>query len=525
MTLCQDESKKAGGDFQAGLAAAGVERRGVDEDYKPKRGSRSFLRTRWLRILAISIVVLVPCFWHARIEAGDLPSHVYNAWLAQLIEKGQAPGLYFAHQWNNILFDVALLRVADLVGFAAAQKIVVSTCVLIVFWGVFAFVDSLSGNAPWFLTPCIAMLAYGYVFSMGFMNFYLSIGLACIGLALVWRGRAGNWFAAAVIAPLIYLAHPIGFLWFAGMVVYRALQNALPNWAKMAVPAVALLPFLAAHWYLLHRATFPIDWARPPFYVQNGADQMVTYGDRYMWLSWMALIFGALCVAVDVFLRWRAKSPGSLKRFVEPLEWYAVALIATALLPDNLQPPVYQGWIGLLVSRLTMITGIFGLCFLGLIRPRVWHLAGFAGVAALYFAFSYQDTSWLNRLEANAEAAVSKLPLGTRIIPTISGDPDWRITFIGHIADRACIGHCFTYSNYEPPSGQFRVRVDPKGSPIVVATEEQSGDMEGGSYEIDESDLPLKQLYQCDPNDLTKVCLHDFAEGETTGKLGFHPPN
>ncbi len=58
-------------------------------------------RKRWL-ILAVSAAVLIPCFWHRRIEAGDLGSHVYNAWLAQLIEKGQAPGLYIAKRWNNI---------------------------------------------------------------------------------------------------------------------------------------------------------------------------------------------------------------------------------------------------------------------------------------------------------------------------------------------------------------------------------------------------------------------------------------
>src|SRR5262249_52154204 len=44
-------------------------------------------------ILAVSVLLLIPCFWHRRIEAGDLPSHVYNAWLAQLIGQGQAPGL------------------------------------------------------------------------------------------------------------------------------------------------------------------------------------------------------------------------------------------------------------------------------------------------------------------------------------------------------------------------------------------------------------------------------------------------
>jgi len=59
---------------------------------------------------------------------------------------------------NNVLFDVVLLRAANLVGMAAAEKIVVSACVLIFFWGVFAFVAAVTERPPWFLTPCIAML-------------------------------------------------------------------------------------------------------------------------------------------------------------------------------------------------------------------------------------------------------------------------------------------------------------------------------------------------------------------------------
>src|ERR1035437_5530961 len=57
-----------------------------------------FLREYWLRFVTISAVVLIPCVWHHHLEAGDLPSHLYNAWLAQLIAKGQAPGLFLAPQ-------------------------------------------------------------------------------------------------------------------------------------------------------------------------------------------------------------------------------------------------------------------------------------------------------------------------------------------------------------------------------------------------------------------------------------------
>lgn len=59
-------------------------------------------------IVAVSIALLIPCFWQDHIEAGDLSSHVYNAWLASQVERGAVPGLTLSHQWTNILSDVAL---------------------------------------------------------------------------------------------------------------------------------------------------------------------------------------------------------------------------------------------------------------------------------------------------------------------------------------------------------------------------------------------------------------------------------
>src|SRR5258707_750356 len=129
-----------------------------DRDASALRAAADFLRRFGLQALAVSAGLLIPCFWHRRIEAGDLGSHVYNAWLAQLIGKGQAPGLYIAKQWNNVLFDVALLRAANLVGMAAAQKIVVSACVLIFFWGVFAFVAAITERINWGFTESVTLL-------------------------------------------------------------------------------------------------------------------------------------------------------------------------------------------------------------------------------------------------------------------------------------------------------------------------------------------------------------------------------
>src|SRR5712664_3101904 len=221
-----------------------------------------FLRQFKLRVLLLSALLAVPCFWHRRIEAGDLASHLYNAWLAQLIEKGQAPGLYLAKQWENVLFDVTLLHLANFLGFPIAEKIAVYACVLIFFWGVFAFVAAVTERPPWFPAPGIAMLAYGYSFNMGFMNYYLSLGLACFGLAFLWRGRGIDWIAGGLIAALAWLAHPIGFLWLLGTLVYVKLRAKMPAWWKLALPLVAASGFAAVRWYTSHRASLQADWDR-----------------------------------------------------------------------------------------------------------------------------------------------------------------------------------------------------------------------------------------------------------------------
>src|SRR5216110_3204539 len=205
--------------------------------------------------------MVVPCWWHRRIEAGDLASHVYNAWLAQLIEKGQAPGLYIARQWNNILFDVTLLRVANLFGLAVAEKIVVSACVLIFFWGVLAFIRTVTERPPWFLVPFIAMLAYGYSFSMGFMNYYLSLGLACFALAILWHAkRKADWIGSGMFALLALLAHPIGFLWLVGTLAYVKLKAKLRGWWKLALPLAAAAGIYAVSWYASHQPALSADW-------------------------------------------------------------------------------------------------------------------------------------------------------------------------------------------------------------------------------------------------------------------------
>ncbi len=402
------------------------------------------------------------------------------------------------------------------------KKLWFPLCVLIFFWGVFTLVAAASGQPPWFLAPCIAMLTYGYAFNMGFLNYYLSLGLASFSLALLWRGRG----LERLLGLLIRAVHCAGApdrVSLAGR--DGALSSSLDQAAELVeIVRTGIRPRDAVCYSLVSGASNTVSrrLGHDPFYLMNGADQLTLYGQRYAVLGWVALGFGVLCVVVDVISRRRESSFWQSLRL--PSELYFIAIVAVALLPENLRPSISGGWIGLLASRLTAITAIFGLCLMGCLKPRKWHLAGFGACAIFFFTFLYTDTLDLNRMESSAEQIVSQLPFGTRVIATIWAPPDSRVSFIGHIVDRACIGHCFSYANYEPSSGQFRIRAHP-GSPVVSASDDDTEDMQAGEYEVQDEDLPLMEIFQCDEKDLTKLCIRDLASGEKNGRLGYKPPS
>jgi len=473
-----------------------------------------FLRKYFGRMLILSLVLLFPCVWHPHIQAGDLGSHVYNAWLAQLAEQGNAPGVYVVRQWNNVLFDVALFHAAKIFGFHAGELLVVSASVLVFFWGVFAFVAAVTKRAPWALVPCIAMLAYGYSFSMGFVNYYLSIGLACFGLAAFWKGGAGNWITAVLLSPLILLAHPIGFCWYVGTIVYVSLWRLIPEYWRLILPIVAFAGYFALRAFLADSTRFEADWRPDRFFWMNGSDQLILYGHRYLVLARITLAWGVICFLL-AFVQTLRAGRQQARAFRLLLELYLIALTAAAFVPENIHSHLFQGWIGLLVSRLTTVTAIFGLCVLGLIPLRKWQIAGFGVCAVFFFYSSYRDTAMVSRVEANAAALISKMPTGTRIVPVVSAPDDWRVQFIAHSVDRACVGHCFSYSNYEPSSGQFRLRARP-GSPVVTDSADKSEAMSSGDYVVQLEDLPLISIYQCDDSDWTRLCAAPLsAENKT----------
>jgi MFS family permease len=477
-----------------------------------------FLHRYSTAVLLVSALILIPCFWQRRIEAGDLGSHTYIAWLAVLVQQGRAPGLFLAPQWNNIPVDFCLSWLGPRIGFAAADRIVVSACVLTFFWGAFAFIAASTRRIPWTIVPAIAMVAYGFTFYAGFMNFYLSLGLAFLAVAITWRAAPVDWLVGAIFSALSLVAHPMGFGLLVALFLYIHVAELFTTSWRWLVFGAALFCVIAIHFALPH--FFHVEgWSGTKVLAMNGADQMVLFRPAYRYLALATFVFG--CFAFVAAARADRRHRQDLaERVRTPLELWVILLIAATMVPAAVWLPEYTAAVSAISSRITTLTAILGLCVLGAVLPRRWILAGLSAIALVFFAMQFHDTAVLNVMERRVETLVAGLPYGSKVSYTIDIGDFSRINS-RHFVDRACIGHCFTYSNYEPGSKQFRVRLSPQGSSIISSS---GFALEHGTYVVREYDLPLYQIYQPDDADLTKLAIRGLAAGEMNGRIGHHQP-
>jgi hypothetical protein len=461
-------------------------------------------------------------------------SHLYNAWLAQLIHRGEAPGLSFNRQWTNILFDYLLSGLSATFGFAAAEKIGAGFAVLIFFWGAFALVSAAGGRAPWYLIPCLALATYGWTFQVGFFNYYISLGLSFLGLAIFWRGKGWERALPIVLIPLMMAAHPLGAIWLVGAAAYVGIAQSLRPRYHVFLLLFAGAAIYAGHYYLFHR--YVADREFDPIYLFNGADQLLLFNvhylpfslfnlryprllfphGRYAWVAWGIFLSTVISIITDAARR-RADRQ-FWKDYAIPLQLYVIVEIGVFLLPKAMHFPQRVPALALLTERLTSVSAITACCILAAMRPSRWHLAGSAMVAAVFFSLLYRDTGTINKMEAQAEQLVRTLPPGQRVIATIFF-PENRV-MVQHMIDRACIGYCFSYGNYEPSTGMFRIRADDE-NPYVLSDYEDAISTEEGDYTVQTEDLPVWQVYQCSLKG-TDLCISPLQAGEDNDHLGVH---
>jgi hypothetical protein len=250
----------------------------------------------------------------------------------------------------------------------------------------------------------------------------------------------------------------------------------------------------------------------------SGADQLLLYSARYRLPADLMIAFVLICIVVDLYLR--LKRQESLSIYALPLQVYGLAFLGGILLPSAVMLSSYAVPVGLLQARLTSVTAVMACCVLGAAKPQKWHLPCVVAIAAVFFFFLYGDTGQLNKMEEQIENYAGAMPPGQRVIANIGPAPGSRL-LINHMVDRACIGHCFSYGNYEPSSGQFRVRAG-DGNSFVISDGASVGQIDGGSYVIRAEDLPISEIYRCNLNG-TELCVRKLAVGERNDLVDAQP--
>jgi hypothetical protein len=459
-----------------------------------------------LAYVAVSIVALLPCFWGSHIQAGDLSSHIYNSWLAQLVEAGKVSGLMVASQATNVLFDLMLSGLFRSFGADLAQRIAVSVAVLIFIWGAFAFASVASGKRAWPVLPCIVMLAYGYVFHMGFFDFYLSLGLCFCGLAAGWDPTPRRLALAAPFFALAFVAHALAFAWGAAFLAYLVAAKYLGPQRRIQLTLGALAGLIAAR--VAVSAAWPTRWAADQITLITGADQLRVFDDKYYFLFFALLAVWAMLL-FDLIRNQRTE-PLHLRL---PFHLCILSAAGVLLLPGAIQIPGYRHALVFIAERMSLGAAV---CLCGLLasakfgRLQYWSMGA---VTAAFFFFLFHDERAFNAFEDRIGQVVAALPPSQRVLLGLDDDSLTRVNALTHMIDRECIGRCYSYANYEPSTWQFRVRaVAP--NPYVASDYRDSYMMQSGQYVIKPSDLPL---YQITMDDGGNVQLASLAAGAPNG--------
>jgi hypothetical protein len=472
----------------------------------PPKSKLAALGRSPLAYVVTSLLLLLPCYWHSRLQLGDLSSHIYNAWLAQLIESGRAPGLAIVPQTTNVLFDLMLSGLFRTLGAEAAQRISVSLAVLTFIWGAFAFVSVVAGRRAWGLLPVIAMLAYGWVLHMGLFDFYVSLGLCFWALALAWEWKPRRVAAAVPVLIVAYVAHGLPVAWTAALLTYLWLARRMTTPPKRAMlMAASLAAMVAARAVVAGMMSYI--WLPQQMVVITGTDQLWVFDGKYL-----VPFLGLLLVLVLLLMRlFRASG---VRGVVSGLPFQIGVLSAAGVLivPTRLQIPGYNHALVYIAERMSLAVGICLCAVLAAAPMRAYHRYAMAVVALLFFGFLYRDEGALNAFEDRMTRLVSQLPPGQRVVSAIN-DPTLRIGALTHMIDRACLGRCYCYANYEPSTAQFRIRAM-AGNPIVVSTYGDSSRLQEGSYVVKQSDLPL---YQVDLDQAGHMGIRVLTAGAQTG--------
>ena len=431
---------------------------------------RARARGELVLVVVLLIGSVIPCFWMERAGTGDLLSHVYNVWLVQQIKAGQAPGVSLASTHTNILFDILLDHLVVWFGFALGTKIALAMAVLLYTGGQIALWRAVAADGWRAVSPVALMLSYGWLYAIGFTNFYIALGLGYYAIALMWSAPRSRGKIAASVALLAaaWAAHFVAVVMIAAIIGYVVVAERLSLRARLWLMGAAVTGSVAGHFFLRRFGnedfTFQPQW-------RTGAEQVWLFSDHYVWFT---AALGLLWLGGLMLLVRRKRSAVLGDRV---LQVYVLIALVGMLAPWGVRWISYSVTLGLLPGRIATIAAVFGCAVAARARfgNRLMLVTG--AMALAFFALLHGDLREIYNAEDEMAAVVHQLPRGSRIV----SDVDWPTGKVQmwHLMDRACIGYAYDFGNYEAASGHFRIQakqgntlltwVSPEVDPVSTA--------------------------------------------------------
>ena len=227
---------------------------------------------------------------------------------------------------------------------------------LILAWGAFSLVCAAAHRHPWFLMPVIAMLAYGWVFHMGFFNYYLSVGFCLGAIGLCWQPSRARWIGAAALLAIAWVAHAVPVAWAVFAIAYLAAAQRLRPRYRLLLTGAALSFLAGACFYL--RTHYQVQWSAAQNFAITGIDQLVVFGSKYFLVAAGALIIGTL-----LFIRLVDVQGAGRTLLGIPLHLTICAAAAAFLIPERIVLPGESQALGFIAERWSLIVAL-SLCVL-----------------------------------------------------------------------------------------------------------------------------------------------------------------
>jgi hypothetical protein len=246
-------------------------------------------------------------------------------------------------------------------------------------------------------------------------------------------------------------------------------------------------------------------WSAEQALYLTGAEQLITYS---IW----SLVPAGVLLAILVMRAARDAGAVGLARWLRQPSIIALAatMLTVVVLPAAFRFGTAAAEVSLVPQRLSLAVAVTALAVLGGGAPALDRRAG-GGIAATALALLFWQQRAIQREGEAINRALETLSPAARVIGAVAF-PNARVN-MGHLVDRYCPSRCWSYANYEPASGQFRLHATGP-NPIVMSDFRDIRNVYFGRYVVKHEDLPVVELAVCDAH---TYCLRALAVGDVAG--------